>query len=251
MNRTEQQKALAWKNVDRSRARFGNEYERRFLNALNSQLAPVIAAVQRGKEKPENYVVELPIQNVYSELYPKVGVHFARESYRSLKAAGIDYNTKADEPENDWLRFMRRYVTEKAGEKIKSIADTTRKFVRGVLDKAVEQGLSIENTANLLVSEARGINKTRAKLISRTEIISASNSGSLIGAQSTGLKMNKVWLATPNERTRATHRAADGQAVALDGKFTVGSSKMEYPGDSTAPAEEVIACRCTIVYDPI
>lgn len=247
MNRTEQQKNLEWKAVDRGRARFVNEYEKKFLKALNLQFAPVLVAVRAGKEKPEEYVLELPISEAFKDLYLKVGVSFARESYRRLKSF------KADEPESVWIRFMRRFAIEEAGERIKAITDTTRKFVRNVLEKAVGDGLSIENTANLMKDEFQGINKTRAKLISRTEIINSSNAGSLLGAQSTGLKLNKEWLATRDGRTRSSHSNVDGQIVALDANFSVNGYRLAHPGDSSkgAPAEETIQCRCTQVFNPV
>jgi len=255
MTRTEAQKSLQWKAVDRSRARYINEYEKRFLRALNAQIAPVIVAIRNGKDNPENYIVELPVLTVLEDLYTRVGRDFARDTYDSLtrKAHSISYQTKADEPESQWMRFVRRWIGKEGAEKVKNITDTTRNFVRKVLDQGASEGLGTDKMARLMIDEAEGINLNRAKVIARTEIISCSNLSSLEGARSTGIKLNKEWLATRDKRTRSSHIGVDGQEVGLDELFSVNGSKLDYPGDSTngAPGSETIQCRCSQVYNPV
>lgn len=57
----------------------------------------------------------------------------------------------------------------------------------------------------------------------------------------------KTWDADLDSATRPTHRAADGQTVALDAGFTVGGWTMLYPGDQAAPPDETENCRCVLV----
>lgn len=57
----------------------------------------------------------------------------------------------------------------------------------------------------------------------------------------------KMWVAHHDDRTRDTHRAADGQIVPVDGTFTVGGYAMSHPGDRSAPPGETINCRCITV----
>jgi hypothetical protein len=54
----------------------------------------------------------------------------------------------------------------------------------------------------------------------------------------------KRWLATEDQRTRPDHREADGQTVPFGGMFVVGGYLMSHPHDPTAPAKEVVNCRC-------
>ena len=71
-------------------------------------------------------------------------------------------------------------------------------------------------------------------LIGRTEIVSASNAGSLLGAKASGVPSKKIWLATQDNRTRDLHLEVDGQVVnTLDGNFQVGGEEMKYPADSS------------------
>lgn len=94
----------------------------------------------------------------------------------------------------------------------------------------------------------------RATVVARTETIAAYNAGQLAAATETaGLlgvppgQAAKAWLATDDDRTRPTHRAADGQTVVgLTTPFDVGGAPLQHPGDPTGPPEETIQCRCTM-----
>ncbi|MFU8849430.1 phage minor head protein [Micromonospora sp. SL1-18] len=91
----------------------------------------------------------------------------------------------------------------------------------------------------------------RAVTIARTETIGAYNAGTLTAwltaEQAFDEKLDKVWVATHDERTRHDHRDADGQRVALDGVFMVGGIPMRYPGDPAAPPGQTVNCRCTMI----
>lgn len=95
----------------------------------------------------------------------------------------------------------------------------------------------------------------RAVTIARTETVGAFNAGTLTGwltmASASGEKLDKVWVATHDGRTRAEHRHADGQRAPLDGMFKVGGVPMRFPGDPAAPAGQVVACRCTMIEIPV
>jgi SPP1 gp7 family putative phage head morphogenesis protein len=119
---------------------------------------------------------------------------------------------------------------------------------RAELLDGFQQGESIPKLA-ARVRGAANISQRRATALARTEVVSASNAGSFASAQSSELDMTKQWLATEDERTRPTHRTADGQSRPLNEPFTVGVASLMYPGDPTGPAEETNNCRCTIVYD--
>ncbi|QFP94068.1 MuF-like minor capsid protein [Gordonia phage Jabberwocky] len=95
----------------------------------------------------------------------------------------------------------------------------------------------------------------KARRIARTESHGAVSAGQLAAArvveQQTGLRMWKRWLSTEDQRTRASHRVADGQTCPLDEPFRVGGFLLEHPADSISVApHEVINCRCTmLIYD--
>jgi len=122
--------------------------------------------------------------------------------------------------------------------------------IKNAVKKANEEGWTIDTTANLIKDIFfNRFSKSRAKRIARTEVNSASNYGSYAGAQQTGLKLKKIWIATNDSRTRPSHKKAGRhKPIDLNAKFTVGRSKMEYPGDPAGRPEEIINCRCAIGY---
>jgi hypothetical protein len=57
-------------------------------------------------------------------------------------------------------------------------------------------------------------------------------------------RLTQTWLTRHDEKVRATHRAADGQTVALTAPFVVGGALLRHPGDPLGPAAETANCRC-------
>lgn len=122
--------------------------------------------------------------------------------------------------------------------------NTRAQLVAGMAD-----GESIPELARRVRDELAS-SSVRARTIARTEVISASNAGALAQMRSLGDEgpAAKTWLATMDARTRPTHKAADDQEVPLGDKFVVGGSMLDFPGDPTGPADEVINCRCTLTW---
>ncbi|MFJ2374963.1 phage minor head protein [Streptomyces sp. NPDC087769] len=94
-----------------------------------------------------------------------------------------------------------------------------------------------------------------ATTMTRTEVIGALNGGSMGAALDEQTRTRrpwvKTWLATADERTRAEHRAADGQVQPLNGLFEVGTDRVQFPGDPRARSFGTIAnCRCSLTLGP-
>jgi uncharacterized protein with gpF-like domain len=72
----------------------------------------------------------------------------------------------------------------------------------------------------------------------------------MAGARSLGVPLEKEWVATVDSVTRDSHREADGDTVPMEEPFIIGDerSEMMQPGDPSAPAAEVINCRCTVSF---
>lgn len=78
----------------------------------------------------------------------------------------------------------------------------------------------------------------------------AVNAGQIAAARrraaETGERLHKRWLGTKDDRTRASHRLADGQIVELDEKFQIDSYQLDFPGDPVGPGHVSINCRCSM-----
>ncbi len=123
--------------------------------------------------------------------------------------------------------------------------------IRPVLVKAVAQGyadgLSVDDTAKLIQADIADAADWQAKMLARTDLNSLANGASVAGAKQAGLSY-KTWLTAHDEQVRPEHQSADGQTVPVDQPFTVGGENLEYPGDPEGSDEEVINCRCTVIY---
>jgi HK97 family phage portal protein len=142
--------------------------------------------------------------------------------------------------------MVTRYFA-KLGENIKGVNDTTQGLVRLTLVDAIERGENPRVTARALRKQFAEFDKTRALTIARAETHSAANFATNEAYRQTGgLVAGKEWI-TQFINSRDEHEAADGQKVAVDQPFKVGGEDLQYPGDPSGSAGNVINCRCTVV----
>lgn len=114
------------------------------------------------------------------------------------------------------------------------------KLLQGILN-----GSSIPTIAESILSVV-GNNKSSAIRNARTMTTNAENHGRLDSYNNLakqGVVQKKVWIATPDDRTRESHIDVDGEEVDIDKAFSNGCM---FPGDPKAPGEEVWNCRCTM-----
>lgn len=104
-----------------------------------------------------------------------------------------------------------------------------------------------ERIEDLLTYEGHENWDGRARLIAQTETTRNFGAGMQahgLLAEQAGAKVAKKWIAHDDHRTRTTHMEADDQVRRMNEMFDVGQVQMLYPGDPTAPADEVCNCRC-------
>lgn len=133
--------------------------------------------------------------------------------------------------------------------------DSVFDLVAAEVARGAELGESVPELAARveIVLDATGTERwaTRATTVARTETLGALNAGRTdvfaVVAEDLGGEFEQIWISTMDGRTRKTHRAADGQRVALGQQFVVGGAMLRYPGDPLGPAHEVIQCRCSSI----
>lgn len=135
---------------------------------------------------------------------------------------------------------------------MRGLGPDTSAAIGHTLTVGVGLGESIDKLA-ARVQDVFDSSDMRAERIARTEVVGASNGAShdvATAIATAGYALDKVWLATDDERTRESHADADGQQVAIDQPFEVGDTELMYPGDPDADDPgEVVNCRCTLVYE--
>lgn len=200
------------------------------------------------------YIVsEKPAKEAYRDIYTKVGVYFARDVYKHF----VGRKDIFDDFSLSWLAFMESFAETQAGERITLVTGTTKEALVKATQKAIaigaQEGYGVAKIARLIRDELKVVNHYRSMRIARTEVVSASNAGGLMGAKSTGLDMRKVWISTMDGKARTDHEAADGQMKGIQENFSVGGEPMQYPGDFTqgASAANVVNCRCAMGYEVV
>lgn len=247
-------KAALWRSVQKRRDAFEARFAPVIRMTLNSYFKEIADNIRPDNMRGDSFQLDkTKIENTMVALYKTVGIAFAREMYSRL-------STSKDINQSDWDTFMENYVKTEAGAKIISMTGETKRqalgIIREVLEQAVNEGWGADVTARkiqtALLTKGTELTRWRASMIARTEIMTASNLGHRIGAESTGLPMLKYWISTYDSRTRDTHRVVEQQnPKMLNEPFIVGITPMLMPGDSNGPAEEVINCRCVLTYEVI
>lgn len=253
-------------NMEYKRKSFDKTTAIAFRKALNDMQEKALKEIENCSNINEMLNVNAQfesnrISSAMKQTYKNVGSYFADETYRNLAGKRKD---SADQMARIWEQQMADYVDKYGAERIKLITNTTeetfKKIVKSITTQALNDGLSIQDAAKMIKDQIGFSNRYRSLRIARTEIVSASNQGSLNGAKSTGLNLNKVWIATKGNRTRHSHRDIDGQIVGIAENFKVpvynndtkdGEENLQHPGDPRGSAGNVINCRCTQGYKRI
>lgn len=122
--------------------------------------------------------------------------------------------------------------------------------IQSVTMQSIIQGESVVNAARRIASTLGEKNMKSAMRYARTAINGAENAGRLDAlhyAQEIGVKVEKQWFATMDDRTRKAHRELDGQTVPLDEPFVNSLGEIMFPGDTDAKdADNYWNCRCSM-----
>lgn len=246
MELTEQRKTYIFKEFDSRRYGYYSQARRIARKGLQDSVKPVIELLEdRGVKVAfdnfDAFIDKDPLRDAYKKIYTMVGVPFARRSNEDLMG-------KMKQEDEDWVRRVMQYLGIALNDRLDAVTLTSKEYIANILSQGIRDGATIPDMASKIASKVGGVD--RATRVARTEVISASNLGSIEGARATGLPLDKIWLATRDSRTRETHSGADGQKVAMDELFNVGGSLMDFPGDysNNADVSELVNCRCTTIY---
>jgi len=265
----------SWQTVDRQRGMFRKKYRSQMNDALDKAVKPVFDSI--GSTDPNNLIrmadtliTQEPIRQVYRNLYPEVGLWFAKKEFgkAKMKAGNLTikspitgWSVKASEEEeilNDiWMNEFIKFVEgAQIGANIKSVTGDSRKllikYLQNILSENPDLGSGAQTTMlkdklkEAWISDSRW----RTNRIVRTETTTASNLGNQRGVDATGKNYIRTWRAAFSN-TRDDHIEMNGQKREKGVPFDVFGYSMMYPGDPSGPAEQVINCKCTETYELI
>jgi F like protein len=219
--------------------------------ALSGWLVTVGRRVLRSGERPDAHAIHAfaplwrdSVQRiVHGEIHKAFGL-----AYRRL--LGDDFA---------WDRRLAasRYLTEVTNRMVR-IPEEVFDLVAGQMSQGANLGEGIPKLAarvdTVLSTTESERWPNRATVVARTETIGALNAGRADAFRAFAderdddePELEKLWLATDDSRTRPHHREAEGQRVPVGQPFVVGGHELQFPGDPSGPAAEVIQCRCTML----
>ncbi|HMM95386.1 phage portal protein [Phycicoccus sp.] len=230
------------------------------LAVLDRQQAVVLARMTGAKARRHTrHWTPLPVGHEIKALDPSYILDRARwigELVTAIRdivraaaaAAGAAVFEQLDvEGEFDLTTVVDQIVTRSV-QVIAEAMDARWGKLHEIITDAEEAGEPLDRIAER-VRDAYTRSDTWAETGSRA-VVGAMNAASLLGAGQAGA-VRKRWLATDDERTRHTHREAEGQVQPIGQPFIVGGVALICPGDPTGGAttiSEWINCRCTMIY---
>jgi len=226
-------------------------FEARITKALEECIAPVLKEIDKGNYKTSivRKADKQPLVRAYKWLWLTWG-----KRYGNWFINNFDIPRRKDFFEDE----LEVIFAKKTAKKIVLLYGTTQDLLIPAVQDAIKlanEGASIAKISKEIrkqITDVGGaISKGRATTIARTEVIGASNSASYASAKSTGLEIQKAWI-TGGANIRDTHLEAEAQGwIPMNDKFQVGGYEMEYPGDPSGGPEEVINCKCTLIYQTL
>ena len=236
--------------------------KRVFANAIRSQYMDAIDAIgNHSLDQIKDHIKQVakkdPIEKAFKIAYPQaadIALSWRKKLLPTKDAVDDIYK-------NIFMRNLQNYAVTKAGKRITDITGTTQDRIESVVSdamaSAVDQGLGIAETRNLILSAMRedydAFTGARANLIAQTEMITASNQATMEGAKSTGMGYRKFWSTSGIGNTRDSHMAAEEESIAKGGlmedELFDSCPGMAFPGDPGGDAADICNCHCTLLIE--
>lgn len=227
---------------------FRNKYYRDIVADMTYRLAKVnqVAIDYLNDQLPEIYRVNY---NQAAKSAHDVGMAFKIVNEDTVKNLVKDGKIRLPKKRLDIPKdqlWNTRYFNSSVLQGIlqgESMGDIAKRLFPEIMAKTDFTGKTPEEVAALIKR-----NEQAAIRNARTMVTGAENKGRLDSykrLEEDGAVMKKVWIATPDGRTRESHLAIDGEEVGVNEEFSNGCM---YPGDPACddPAE-VYNCRCTMI----
>lgn len=265
------EKRKSWRIQNQKRKRLSNYFEK----DLREDFKDLISKMKNtadNLEGREERLVEFGLVKDISDWVPQLRktlnkhtkyalVEFGSIVLSDAKSLGFISETKKN---LDFDSFVESYIKRRTGSNISTITNTTEKQVKRIVKEwtaqSIRDGDSVQDLSFFLETEFEGLSKSNAVRIARTEVALASNNGALEAVKSLEIPgMVKEWVSASDSRVRdggenglgPDHSSVsdDNGEIPIDEKFKVNPDVlMDGPGDTGAPADQVINCRCVLVF---
>ena len=255
----DERRRAIWKTFDARATSIESPFKTAARVAFAKQNEVVNKTIKSALENNKDVMTE--IQRVYNkdmdERFKQTMAGAFLNGLQTGAKFGLENLGKKDnEPELPKIlqRVFNNWIDTKGLELCTEMDATTVRELRRVLGASIAEGDSLAVQIKKMLNASDELfyemSKSRAELIARTESCTTINAGSTELYKAEGITM-KEWLSVQDDRTRDSHLLMDGVVIPIEDKFEVPATSqsegafMDYPGDASAPASEVVNCRCT------
>lgn len=194
-----------------------------------------------------NFDVEKELLGSASEKYMKSA--YSVFAAKTAQRMGSGVNFAVDESaKGAWIaRKLLKLQQEATVYTREQISDAIVEGVRDATAAGLSQSETIDQIRERIVEVYDFAATGRAERIARTEVIGASNAGSMQAMTQLGA-VAKEWLTSRDDKVRETHDLMEGLTVPLTDVFiSPDGESLQYPGDPSAGPGAIINCRCTVL----
>ena len=248
------------KKFHRTNVKFGKQFYPKVKRQLDKVVSSLISTIRR--KGPRQTLVDLrtklwsdDLAKPVSEIYKKVGVYHANETYKQIRREIAQKGIGRDQT---WVKFIQDELQKTLLQyAVVRTSETLRNHLILVLQSSIAKELTVDEIVKLF--ETSGFTAMQAERIIRTEVGRAANTGVKAAAEGFNYEMVKEWIAFRDSRTRGfkpeqpkDHYHMDGQVVDFYDNFTDPRSgeQIEYPMAPGGSAAMVINCRCSYIVVP-
>jgi len=251
---SEEKKLNIWKQFDTLTTRISKEYlkiidkyftgqEKRVLTKLNTLKTVKISEEELEDLFGANWREEIEEWAKVSKEVHEIALD--SNAKREIVNYGFDITFDVKNP------LSQKWLDTYSLDKSKEVMDTQKDAIKDTLLEGFSNGESIQDLSKRIKDVYTPFKNAgwKAKRISRTEVIAASNEGALESYKQAGIE-KKGWLVQRAGEPRDTHIAAgnkyENKGIDINKNFAVGSGSGAAPGQ-IGIAEEDCNCRCSVI----
>lgn len=215
------------------RRAFAREVER------TEKLSQKIAAEIADAGKTASKIVQGEMRNIYGLNYDFSAFSIQRQAGLQLDFTAYDRNQIAVLVQEGQSPF-----TKIAYKNLGKDGDIVRRLQNNLLQAT----LNGESQTKIMqrIRGVTGQSNRQAKRVAQTERTRVQSQGrnqAIAEAVDMGVKASKQWVSRMDAKVRDDHAAVTGETVGADEAFSNG---LEFPGDPSGAAYDVINCRCYV-----
>lgn len=224
--------------LNRSWASYANGLEDRIIKSIKSSKSIKVKQIATDvyNQKDEIQIIVDILQEFYENI--------SREAILdAIALVGYD--------DLDFDRVLRQVIdkhTPILAKTATKISKTLKDRISSELIKGLEAGEGIDGLIERVKKNTTWMKESQAESIAQTETTKVTNSA-FFETYKSGNAPYKEWVNLGDGRVRDSHENENiGElVVGMEDNFLIGSELMQYPGDPSASAENVIRCRCRII----